>query len=261
MDSFILPQWGTSLRSFVLTNYHQLLTTTMKRIFTLVSILVALASLVSAQDYSVTFKVDASGITVDATGLHMAGNFQAAAGLAGDWTPSESPLDDSDGNGIYTVTYTLPAGSYLYKYVNGNDWGDNEGLDGTSLGSDCSTDDGSGNINRDLTVSSDTILPVYIYDSCEINADATSIRDRMVKLGIRVAPNPMGEAAVLTFDNQQSQAFTVTVVAVDGRIVRQYDEVRSNQITIERGEMPAGLYFVNFVNEEGKRASTSLMVK
>jgi alpha-amylase len=52
---------------------------------------------------------------------------------------------------------------YLYKFVNGNEWTDKPELPAA----DCATDDGVGNFNREVTVSSQGInLPVVVFDSC-----------------------------------------------------------------------------------------------
>lgn len=233
----------------------------MKQIFTFF-FCALMGSVLFAQDsVTVTFRVDMSGVDVSPNGVHIAGDFQEEAGFGGDWQAGATMLTDDSGDSIYSVTVRMITGTYQYKYINDNDWGNNEGVDGTQLTSDCSTDDGAGNINRDLEVTSDTLLPVYFYDSCEINETATSLRDKMISLGFRVAPNPMGASAVIRFDNPTGQSFDVKVMGLDGRVVREYNDVRGEELTIERGQMPAGLYFVNFVNEAGKRASTSLMVK
>ena len=70
-----------------------------------------------------TFQVDLSQQTISPNGIHVAGNFQGAAGFGSDWNPSSSPMSDPDGDGIYTLTVSVPAGTYQYKFVNGNSWG------------------------------------------------------------------------------------------------------------------------------------------
>ncbi|MFC7670337.1 hypothetical protein ACFQT0_25455 [Hymenobacter humi] len=69
-----------------------------------------------------TFRVDMTGQTVGAGGVHVAGNFQAAAGFAGDWNPATTALLDPDNDKVYEATVNVPAGLYLYKFVNGNSW-------------------------------------------------------------------------------------------------------------------------------------------
>ncbi len=110
------------------------------------------------QPASVTFKVDMSLQTVSANGVHLAGGF-APAGYP-DWNPGGIEMTDSNSDGIYEVTLTLPAGSYAYKYVNGNAWppaGDDESIPG-----ECAV-----NGNRSITIStSDAQTFQNCYDQC-----------------------------------------------------------------------------------------------
>lgn len=73
------------------------------------------------QFYDMTFAVNMSNVNIAADGVHLAGGF-GSYGYA-NWSPSAIPMTDGDGNGVYTVTLTLPAGrSFEYKFINGNDW-------------------------------------------------------------------------------------------------------------------------------------------
>ena len=73
------------------------------------------------QFYDMTFAVNMSNVNVSPNGVHLAGGF-GAYGYA-NWSPSGIAMTDGDGNGVYTVSLTLPAGqSFEYKFINGNDW-------------------------------------------------------------------------------------------------------------------------------------------
>ncbi len=106
--------------------------------------MMALAALVGSAamaQVSVTFQVDMNNETVSPDGVHMAGNWQAAAGYPGDWQPNTAELTDDDADGIYTLTVDLPTGQYEYKFINGNDWPFEEGIPAVSQ-------KGGGNSNR-----------------------------------------------------------------------------------------------------------------
>ena len=107
--------------------------------------------------YALTFRVNMQGQTVNPLGVHIAGDFQALAGFGSDWNPASTPLTDADGDSIYEVTVNLPAGTYEYKFVNGNAWGSDEAL----LGLPCAT---AG--NRSLTLSTDSTLAAVCFQSC-----------------------------------------------------------------------------------------------
>jgi hypothetical protein len=98
----------------------------MKKIY--LGALSVLAGLTAMAQVSVTFQVDMNGQTVSGNGVHVAGNFQAAAGFPGDWNPGAAELTDDNADGIYTLTVDIPAGQYEYKFINGNDWPQEEGI-------------------------------------------------------------------------------------------------------------------------------------
>ncbi|MFM9005799.1 MAG: hypothetical protein ACKOSR_09905, partial [Flavobacteriales bacterium] len=88
-------------------------------------------------DITITFKVNMANELVSTNGVYFAGSLQ-------NWNPTNTPMNDDDGDGIYEVT--LPAvsnQSYAFKFINGNDWPFSE-----LVPSNCGVDDGSGNINR-----------------------------------------------------------------------------------------------------------------
>jgi hypothetical protein len=92
-------------------------------IFTLFLLMV---SAISAKQ--VKFAVDMTGQTINATGVHVAGDFQAAAGFAGgDWQPNTTVLTQEAGTDIYSIVVDIPAfAKYEYKFLNGDLWYDVE---------------------------------------------------------------------------------------------------------------------------------------
>ena len=84
------------------------------------------------------------------------GSFQKALGCSGDWQPDclRSLLEDPDGDGIYTFTAPLPAGSYEVKAALNESWEVNYGEGGVQNGA-----------NIPFTVGSDCQRTVFTYDS------------------------------------------------------------------------------------------------
>ncbi len=112
------------------------------------------------QNYDVHFSVDMNEFAGDPfTGVFVNGTFNG-------WAGDTNPLSDDDGDGVWTGTYNLPAGAHEFKYTL-DGWTQQEVFTGSE---DCviSTDDGNGNIfhNRALTVTEETTLPAYCYNSC-----------------------------------------------------------------------------------------------
>ncbi|MCB0685397.1 MAG: lamin tail domain-containing protein [Saprospiraceae bacterium] len=112
-----------------------------------------LCQLMTADSVSITFQVDMSQATVSANGVHITGSFQ-------NWDPAATPMSDSDGDGVYVYTATLPANmTYEYKFVNGNALGMEE-----AVPSACAQ-----NSNRFVEVGNqDIVIDPVCYASCGI---------------------------------------------------------------------------------------------
>lgn len=107
---------------------------------------------------NVTFKVDMSNETVSPNGVHIAGDLQG-------WDPAATELLDEDGDNIYEVVLELNAGTYNFKYINGNAW-DGDGNDNESVGAECNVGG-----NREASFNTDTIVQ-FCYNQCEANCVA-----------------------------------------------------------------------------------------
>jgi alpha-amylase len=128
----------------------------------LLLILAFICGTYSAQALQLTFRVDMSQQTVGAGGVHVAGTFQAPAGFPANWNPATTALTDADGDNVWELTVNVPAGLYLYKFVNGNSW---TGAEVVPLS--CGVDDGGGNVNRQATLGGTSLrLPIAAFGDC-----------------------------------------------------------------------------------------------
>ncbi|QNR25630.1 pullulanase X25 domain-containing protein [Croceimicrobium hydrocarbonivorans] len=132
----------------------------MKKIYTL-ALAMMMAGAAWAQR-SVTFQVDMTGQTVSANGVHIAGDFQMAAGAASNWDPAATALSQVGATNIYEVTVNIPDGLYQYKFINGNAWGDDEGIPAAAQVSAGLGFDG-GNSNRWVQVTGNETLAAVMY--------------------------------------------------------------------------------------------------
>ncbi len=119
--------------------------------------LVLLASSVAfGQSYLVTLQVDLSNEVAIAPTVSVVGDFQYAAGYGSNWTPGTTVLTDPEGDHVFALTVTLPAGTYQYKFVNGDSWGQDEQVPAAcSFGG-----------SRQMVIASDTVLPVVCFGEC-----------------------------------------------------------------------------------------------
>ena len=106
---------------------------------------------------NVTFSVDMGTTKVDSAGVHIAGDFQKLAGFPDIWQPNTTKLTKGTGS-VYAVTVKIPDGDYQFKYVNGNSWGKDESLTGTS----CDTGGG----NRGASIVGATTLNTVCFAKC-----------------------------------------------------------------------------------------------
>ena len=70
-----------------------------------------------SQNRNVTFQVDMTGQTVSANGVHIAGDFQSAAGAPGNWDPAATALTQVGTTNIYEVQVSIPDGIYQFKFI------------------------------------------------------------------------------------------------------------------------------------------------
>lgn len=70
----------------------------------------------------VKFAVDMSTYTISTLGIHVFGDFQAAAGYTlGNWQPNTTVMNQVGSTTIYTVVVDIPAfQKYEYKFINGD---------------------------------------------------------------------------------------------------------------------------------------------
>lgn len=97
------------------------------RKYIVLSLALLLATSVFAK--KVKFAVDMTGIAINATGMHITGDFQAAAGFTGgDWQSNTTSLyQESVDTNIYSIVVDIPAfAKYEYKFLNGDQFYDVE---------------------------------------------------------------------------------------------------------------------------------------
>ena len=109
----------------------------------------------STGPFDVTFQVDMGDAAFNYSVPEINGTFN-------NWCGACAPMNDADGDDIWTITIPLQAGSYQYKFAHDN-WSGQEEL---APGSSCTiTTDGF--TNRTLEVSGPSILNVVCWGSCE----------------------------------------------------------------------------------------------
>jgi len=121
---------------------------------------------VGVMDGDVTFSVDMNNYADPFTTVFVSGTFNG-------WSGDGNPLDDSDGDGVWTGTVTnIPVGAHEFKFTLDN-WAGQEAF---SPYTPCVVVDPTGQfVNRRLDVSGDVTLPTHCFNSCFACGDAVNI--------------------------------------------------------------------------------------
>ncbi len=221
--------------------------------------LMMLLSVWAVAQVTVTFSVDMTGVMLSGNGVYVAGDFQS-------WSPGVSAyeLKDTDGDNIFRLTadVTPVDGKLTFKYVNDNTWGNNETFGAES--GDCIVEDSDGNKNRQVEIPAGTTsveLATWVYDSCTESAIATSTKELQTVSGMKVTPNPFSDVAVLTFENTSSERLDLRVTNLMGQVVYAQNDLNSNTVELNRGDLASGVYFASLVNPAGLFATQRIVIQ
>ena len=171
-------------------------------------------------------------------------------------------MTDPDADGIYTWTESIRPGEYQYKYFNG-DGGDPDGESSNFVTLGCGVDNGIGGTNRLLDITGlemDTILPPYIYNACEVR-----ITDAIDEIDLDAAyfiarPNPFNNMTTIAFNNRKGESFSFVLTNIAGQQLRRMENITTNRIELDRGNLASGVYFATLIHESGVSYTRKLMV-
>lgn len=89
-----------------------------------------------------------------------------------------------------------------------------------------------------------------IEDGCVMNiVDGIEVINQDLK--VQIIPNPFANSTRFAFGNPAGRAFDLRITDVNGKIIRQYLNIRDNEVTIESKNLPSGLYFYHLKGEKG----------
>lgn len=186
----------------------------------------------------VRFYVDMQNTSVSTNGVHIAGTFQGN-------NPASTILY-SFGGSVYEIISYMADGTYGYKFYNGNTQGDEEIIPGA-----CSV-----NAAREVTVIEDVLMSPVCFGEC--SWCATGIADNFGSGNIEIFPNPSVNVSRVMF-NSNIISPMVQLSDVTGRIVREFRNINSEYVLIEKGNLDSGVYFVTVTGANSVTASSKLI--
>jgi Secretion system C-terminal sorting domain len=169
----------------------------------------------SAQDVNVTFRVDMTGLTVSANGVHVAGDLNG-------WNTTGTPLTKEGNTNIYSATVALAPGRDIqYKYLNGNAWGTEEAPPLT-----CAV----GGNNRIFTVpAAGGALDVVPFNGCAATAGTKAVTFRVDMSGQTVSGNGVHVAGNFNGWNPGS----TQMAAIGGGVYEYTGQVQNTILTLQ----------------------------
>jgi len=179
--------------------------------------------------------------SVSMAGVHVAGDFQG-------WDPAKTMLY-SFVNSIFEIIAYDTAGTYQFKYYNGNTAGDAENVPSACANAG----------SRQIALNMDTVLSVICFSGCSY-CHTAGIDGIDKGLSVQLYPNPIENYSILEWDKAPG-ACTVSIYDPSGRLVRNYAPVTEDRLKIERGDLGAGLYFVTLSDVANFTTTRKLIVE
>ena len=97
-----------------------------------------------------------------------------------------------------------------------------------------------------------------IATTCELS---TSTIDLNLDRSMKVMPNPFSTQVMIQFDNPSNKNYELIINDLSGRVIQRITGLKGNQVTIQRQDMPAGMYIAQLRDEAGNFATTKLVVE
>jgi hypothetical protein len=207
---------------------------------------------------NVTFRVDMSNEIVSSNGLFVAGSFQNPA-----WDKDTLLMTDANGDRVYEFTQSIEPAEYQFKFYNGNA-GDPDGENANFEMGGCGASNGIGGYNRVLNIQgrlSDTILPVYFFNSCSLSIVASAAPKTSTFTSVTVSPNPFGQTATVDIQRNDRSAYSMRIVSLTGQVVTEVNGLRSDRIEISREGLRSGLYFLELRDAKGSKVTEKIVIQ
>lgn len=88
-----------------------------------------------------------------------------------------------------------------------------------------------------------------------------SINEMYDKGALNVYPNPLTEYVIFEFDNSRQESHKLTLYDMQGRLVREITQIKTDKVKIKRNNLKPGLYFFQLRNHRKVRATGKLIIK
>lgn len=80
----------------------------------------------------------------------------------------------------------------------------------------------------------------------------TDVKDAKTNNEVTIAPNPVKDRSVLHFNNALHNKYQLSLYNMEGKLLSKTENITGSEVTIERKDMPAGIYFYQLMDDDGK---------
>lgn len=206
-----------------------------------------------AQPTKVIFQVDMNNY-LDTSGATI--GFVNLSGTLNSWCADCEQLSDADGDGIWTDTVELQAGTYEYKFqLDG--WAVQEEFDPATADSNCTLTTGSFT-NRIVTVgANDTTLSLVCFAECSPCEPLVGVEELTVGQ-FTLFPSPSKGMITLTVSELPGDNATVEIMDAFGRVLQQH-QLGNSVSTYDVSSYANGMYFMR-ISHEGSSTTQRFML-
>jgi hypothetical protein len=125
----------------------------------------------------------------------------------------------------------------------------------------------SGATSPSIPVSQSGCYAITVQDpgGCFVTSDTLcviplGINEMTSAYNIKVYPNPFSQSCTLTFDNPSKNNFTLKIIDLTGRELRSIENIFTNNVIIEKGNLHEGIYFYELINKTRNEIQKGKMV-
>ncbi|MBI1837588.1 MAG: T9SS type A sorting domain-containing protein [Flavobacteriia bacterium] len=186
----------------------------------------------------IRFKVNLSNEIVASNGIHLEGNFQGWNTIS---TRMYSFQDQVYEYIAYQDTFITDC---TYKFINGNTMNDEE-----IIPSACSVFG-----NRSVIYDKDTVLATVCFSACENCINTSNLSELKSISSSTIYPNPFETSALLVFNDSELE-HQIQIYNSAGICVRTYSSIKTESVSIEKGNLDSGIYFIS-INSSAKNTHT-----
>lgn len=81
----------------------------------------------------------------------------------------------------------------------------------------------------------------------EVDLRGVAIDDALFAQSVKLVPHPVQDVSYLRFANVERASFRLRILDLQGRVVKEYGETRSDKFEISRGELASGIYMYELI--------------